>query len=118
MRDRHGADLSAQRNFDRARDPGRKGGNPGRKGGKQVPQGQWLDDRFIVEAERRAVPRNFVRTQSGKYVYEFDMGHPVGRVYLPDGTIVSDVTKVVVLRNLDGSFFDAFPIVGDRHRLP
>ncbi len=110
-RKKHRVDLNAEQNFDRARDPGRKGEKP-------VPQGQWVDDRFIVEAERRAVPANFVRAEGGRAVHEFDMGHPVGRVYLPDGTIVSDVTRVRVLRNADGSFFDAFPIVGDRPRLP
>ena len=76
-----------------------------------------MDDRFIVEAGRRAGPQNAVEQKGNVTIYEFDMGHPVGRVYLPDGTIVSDVTRVRVIRAQDGSFFDAFPII-DRPSLP
>jgi hypothetical protein len=70
--------------------------------GTNTPQGQFNDDKLIVEAEQRAP------VEPG--VYDVDMGRPVGDVYRPDGTVVEDVTHVRVVRKPDGTIRSSFPI--------
>ena len=53
-------------------------------------QGQWLDNRFIVEAEQRAP------LVAGSHAVE--MGRSVGRVFHPDGRVTDNVTTVIVVR--------------------
>jgi hypothetical protein len=87
--------------MDRAQDPRRA-----------APNGQWYNDSFIIEAEQRATADTVVEvTGGGKTVHELDMGRPVGRVYMPDGTIVSDVTRVRVIRYPNGTIQTSFPIL-------
>lgn len=38
------------------------------------------------------------------------MGRPIGRVYMPDGTLQSDVTRCVVFRNDDLTVGTSYPI--------
>jgi hypothetical protein len=47
----------------------------------------------IVKAEQKA------QLKPGAHV--IDMGGPVGRVYLPDGSKVENLTKVLVVRRAD-----------------
>lgn len=74
-----------------------------------VQMGQWYNNDLIAEVDALPRPAN-VGTQAGRIVYEIDVGRPVGRVYLPDGLVVSDVTWVRVIRDAGGRFFNAFPI--------
>jgi hypothetical protein len=97
----HGAANSPTTMMDRAQDPRRA-----------APNGQWYNDSFIIEAEQRATADTVVEvTGGGKTVHELDMGRPVGRVYMPDGTIVSDVTRVRVIRYPNGTIQTSFPIL-------
>jgi hypothetical protein len=66
------------------------------------PQGQWLNGKFIVEAEQRAPLR------PGAHVVEFD--GPVGNVYRPDGTVVNSVRKAIVVRRPDLTLKTTYPI--------
>lgn len=86
--------------MDRARDPTR-----------YEDVGQWYDNSFIIEAEQRATAGTVVNTTpNGKTIHEFDMGRPVGRVFTPTGTVVSDVTRVRVVRFPGGRLQTSFPI--------
>ncbi|HKX28674.1 MAG TPA: hypothetical protein VJ302_13325, partial [Blastocatellia bacterium] len=67
-----------------------------------TPQGQYYDNNAIVEAEQRAP------TEPG--AYEIEMGRPIGRVYMPDGTIKENVTRVRVVRRANGTIKTSFPI--------
>jgi hypothetical protein len=102
----HGAQRPAAENWVRA--------TGGRRRGNQkvlVPQGQWYDNRFIPEAYARATPANVVaRMPNGRTIHEFDMPWPIGRVYTPEGQIISDVRRVHVMLEPDRSFFNAYPI--------
>jgi hypothetical protein len=72
-----------------------------RAGGRRVSDSQWYDDALIVEAERRAP------TIPGEHVVE--MSRPIGRVYLPDGSIVSDVQRAIVVRGDNGALITSYP---------
>jgi hypothetical protein len=73
--------------------------------GRGQPIGQWYNDQLIAEADAR-FPWNGARRVS-----DVDFGRPVGRVFLPDGLVISDVRFVRIIRNADGSFDNAFPIL-------
>lgn len=68
--------------------------------GTGVPQGQFYNNAIIPEADALA-PQG-----PGEHVVDF--GRPIGRVFLPDRTVLSDVTRVLVVR-MNGSV-DAYPI--------
>lgn len=74
-----------------------------RAAGRRVPDSQFYDNALIAEAEQRCTSLT-----AGEHIV--DMGRPVGRVYLPDGTVVSDVTRVVVVRKPDGTVKTSYPI--------
>ena len=96
----HGRDLEARSLMDRARDPRRA-----------EDVGQWYDNSLIIKAEQRATAATIVRTYpNGKTVHDFDMGQAVGRVFTPTGSIVSDVTRVRVVRFSNGRLDTSFPI--------
>ncbi len=92
----HGEKVSLQSLKDRAH-------------GTEDPQGQFYDDMFIVEAEKR-VPN----TPAGVYIVQFDKTDGIGRVVQPDGTITENVTKVLVVRKLNGTVRTSYPIT-DRY---
>ena len=87
---RHGSQRPPQQLKDRARST-------------RTPQGQFYDNNTIVEAEQRA--------PVSPGVYDIPMGRPVGRVYMPDGTVVQDATRVRVIRRPDGTIETSFPII-------
>lgn len=72
-------------------------------------QGQWLNDRDWVKAEQ-LTPKH-----PGEYIIDFK--RVVGRVYRPDGTIVENVTRVLIKRNYDGTLKCGYPVV-DSYTLP
>ncbi|MEV6872197.1 hypothetical protein [Amycolatopsis sp. NPDC051128] len=74
-----------------------------RKSGRRVPDGQFYDNALIVEAERRA--------PATPGAHDVDMFRAVGRVFQPDGSVVSDVQRVRVVRLADGSIESSFPIL-------
>ena len=86
--DDHGAKRAAEEMLDRARTTNR-------------PQGKWLDDELIVQAELRAP------ATPGEHMV--NMGKPVGNVYLPNGEILRDVQIVKVIRKSDGTLKTAYP---------
>jgi len=88
----HGEKVSLQSLKDRAR-------------GTEDPQGQFYDDMFIVEAERR-----MPKTPAGIYIVEFDDPDGIGRVVRPDGVIIENVTKVLVVRKPTGTVRTSYPI--------
>ena len=87
----HGAKRPAKEHQDRANDPK----DPG-------PQGQFYDNKFIVEAEQRAP-----LTPGEHYV---PMGRPMGRVYMPNASPIENVTTVKVIRKSDLTVRTSFPI--------
>jgi hypothetical protein len=93
----HGAQREGYRLADRARK-------------QPAGIGQWYDNQFIVEAERRATPATVVKTLPNGTEHVVEMGRPVGRVFMQDGTIISDVTNARVIRHADGSLETSFPI--------
>ncbi|MBP7070300.1 MAG: DUF4157 domain-containing protein [Methanothrix sp.] len=99
----HGKNRTPQQMADRAAAQTRRGGEP-------VPNGQWYNSDLIVEAERRANLENAREGPGGKLIHIFDMGRPIGRVYMPDGSVISDVTRVKVIRNPNGTLDTSFPI--------
>jgi hypothetical protein len=102
----HGAQRPAAESWERATGVRRRG-----TGGQLLPHGQFYDNRFIEDAFRRATHANQVEVvQGGRTVHEFDIGWPVGRVWMPNQTVISDVTRVRVILEPDGSFVNAFPI--------
>ncbi len=70
----------------------------------ETDQGQWLDENGPVEAEQLAPKR--------PGVFVVSMGRVVGKVYLPDGTVV-DATKVFVKRRTNGTIATSFPVTDD-----
>jgi hypothetical protein len=100
--DEHGANRPAKEFMDRAKtkpDPVTK------IPGNQI--GQWYNDQLIVELDQR-FPNNGI---GGAEIVDF--GRPAGRVYLPDGRVISDVTTVRIIRYPNGSFNNAFPVLPD-----
>lgn len=96
----HGAEIDAFRLMDRARDPRRA-----------ADVGQWYDNSLIIQSEQRATANTIVNTlPNGTTIHEFDMGRAVGRVFTPAGTIVSDVTRVRVVRFPNGTLQTSFPV--------
>jgi hypothetical protein len=100
----HGPANSAEHMMERAKT------KPVRQGGKQVgtgvPQGQWYNTDLLVELDQR-----FPTEGTGMRGQPVDFGRPVGRVFLPDGLVISDVHWVMIIRADDGAFFNAFPIL-------
>lgn len=66
------------------------------------PQGQFYDDNTIVQAEQRA--------PLTPGAHDVPMGRAVGRVHMPDGTVVENVTTVRVVRRDDLRVDTSFPI--------
>jgi hypothetical protein len=93
--DGHGSQVDPQSLMDEA--PGRVGA-----AGQGIPQGQFYNNGTIVDAQNLAPP--------GPGAVDFDFGRPIGRVFMPDRTVVSDVTRVRVVRDAAGNFIDAYPI--------
>jgi hypothetical protein len=73
-----------------------------RKGRRRVPDSQFYDNALIVEAEQRAP------ATPGEHTVE--MFRPIGRIFLPDGSVVSDVTRVFLVRLENGALSACFPI--------
>jgi hypothetical protein len=71
-----------------------------------VPQGQFYNDATIIDADTLAAPGD------GERFVTFP--NPIGRVFRPDGTVLSDVNRVLVVRGNGGAFFDAYPIPPER----
>jgi hypothetical protein len=84
----HGAQRPGYKLIDRARTT-------------NTPQGQWIDNHLIVEAEMRAP------LTPGEHVV--NMGKPVGKVYLPNGQVLDNVQIVKVIRRTDGTLKTAYP---------
>lgn len=85
----HGAHLPLQSLKDRAQN-------------LSTPQGQFYDDVTIVDAERKAPKLR------AAYIVPYSNG--IGRVVHPDGTITENVTKVLVVRKIDGAIRTSYPI--------
>jgi hypothetical protein len=64
--------------------------------GRKIPQGYWLNDELAAEAIRK----NWSKLVVGENIIDIPKG--VGGVILPDGTVVDDVTKAVVVKNPPG----------------
>jgi hypothetical protein len=92
---RHGVKRPAQKLKDRART-------------KRKQQGQYYDDKFIVEAEQRAP------LTPGEHIVP--MGRPVGRAYHPDGTVTENVTSVLVVRRADDTLITSYPFDPNKPR--
>lgn len=86
---RHGSKRKKEQLLDRARNTGND-------------QGQWIDDMFIVEAQKLAP------SKPGAHVVEMDK--PIGRVFCPDGSIVENVKKARVIRKSDLTVRTSYPI--------
>jgi hypothetical protein len=98
----HGSANSAEHMMERAKTkPVRSKG-----GGTGVPQGQWYNNDLLVEVDQR-----FPKEGIGRKADDVDFGRPVGRVFLSDGLVISDVQWVRIIREADGTFFDAFPVL-------
>ncbi len=98
----HGSDRPAKELMDRAKtkkDPAT------RLPGNQM--GQWYNDQLVIELDQR-FPNNGIGQPE-----IVDFGRPVGRVYLPDGRVISDVTTCSIMRYPDGTFNNAFPALPD-----
>jgi hypothetical protein len=89
----HGAHLDPQEFRDRAMSV--------RSDGRRVPDSQFYDNALIVEAEQRAP------ATPGQHIV--DMFRSVGRVFEIDGSITSDVTRVLVVRKPDGTIKTSHP---------
>ncbi len=66
-------------------------------------QGQFYDEMIWIEAEKLIDP------QPGYYLIKFDK--PIGRIYLTDGNIVSDVHQMFLRRNRYGLIKFGFPVL-------
>jgi len=86
----HGPRLKPDRFASRARSTGNA-------------QGQWYDAQGWVYAEK-VTPMH-----PGTYLIDFR--RTIGRVYRPDGTVVQDVTRAVVVRTDNGTLRTAYPVV-------
>ncbi|HBE20783.1 MAG TPA: hypothetical protein DEG17_00990 [Cyanobacteria bacterium UBA11149] len=75
----------------------------GRAASNNKAQGQWLNDRDWIIAEK-LIPKYY-----GQYTIKFH--RPIGRVYHPDGRITENVCYVQIGRNVDGTIKYAYPIV-------
>lgn len=75
----------------------------GRAASKKRDQGQWLNDRDWVIAEK------YIPNYYGQYIIKFN--RPIGRVYHPDGRITENVEYVKIGRNADGTIKYAYPVV-------
>jgi hypothetical protein len=98
----HGATRPAKELADRAKtkkDPAT------RLPGNQM--GQWYNDQLVIELDQRFPNNGIGRPEI------VDFGRPVGRVYLPDGRVISDVTTCSIMRYPDGTFNNAFPALPD-----
>ena len=84
----HGATRKSLELQDRARTTG-------------SPQGHWIDNEYIIEAERLAP------LKSGEHI--INMGKPVGNIYLPDGTILENVQIIKLIRNKNLTVKTAYP---------
>ena len=87
----HGSHILLQSLIDRARELNK-------------PQGQFYDNMTIVEVERKA-PK-----QRGSYIVTDDKPGGIGRVIYPDGTIIENVAKVLVVRKPNGTVRTSYPI--------
>ena len=61
--------------------------------GKKIPQGCWVNEELAAEAIRK----NWSKLVVGENIIDIPKG--VGRVILPDGTVVDDVTKAIIVKN-------------------
>ena len=86
---KHGSKRKKQQFIDRARSTGKD-------------QGQWIDDMFIVEAQKLAP------FKPGSHIVE--MGKPIGRVFCPDGSVVENVEKAIVVRKANLTVRTSYPI--------
>ncbi len=75
----------------------------GRASSTKKDQGQWLNDRDWLQAEK-LMPKYY-----GYYVIKFN--RPIGRVYHDDGRISENVVYAEIGRNSDGTIKYAYPIV-------
>ncbi len=75
----------------------------GRAASKNQNQGQWLNDRDWLQAEK-LIPKYY-----GQYIIKFN--RPIGRVYHPDGSVTENVFYAEIGRNFDGTIKYAYPIV-------
>jgi len=105
----HGATTGADTLAGRATDPTRVA--EARARGTTNDVGQWYDNSLIVEAERRADATTIINTLAdGRTIHRVDMGRPVGRIFLENGAIQSDVTIALVVRLPNGRLRTAYPI--------
>lgn len=74
----------------------------GRANSTKDPQGQYYDNKSIVEAEQRA--------PLTPGAHDVPMGRPVGRVYVPNAAPIENVTTVRVVRKPDLTVRTSFPI--------
>jgi hypothetical protein len=72
-----------------------------RASGRRVPDSQFYDNALIVEAEQRAP------ATPGEHLVE--MFRPIGRVFDTQGGVVSDVQRIIVVRNSDGTIKTSYP---------
>lgn len=72
-----------------------------RANGRRAPDAQFYDNALVVEAEQRAP------TTAGNHIV--DMYRPIGRVFQIDGSVVSDVQRVMVVRTANGTLRTAYP---------
>jgi hypothetical protein len=116
--DQHGAKGTPEHNMSRAQK-------------KSEGQGQWYNNNLIVEADKRfELPKEGVTSillkeqdklvgpgnltwnlKGNRWVLEASFGKPAGRVFLADGRIISEVDYIWIIREPDGTFFNAFPIL-------
>jgi hypothetical protein len=72
--------------------------------GTGADQGQWSDSKFIVEAEQLAP------LQPGGHTVL--MQKPIGKVFTPNGGVIENVDRAIVVRQNDLSVRTSYPIVG------
>ena len=88
---------------------------------KPEGQGQWYNDNLIVEVDKRfELPKEGVtgmllkeqgkfvgpgnltwNFKGGRWVLDVPFGKPAGRVFLPDGRIISEVDYIRIVREPD-----------------
>ncbi|WP_294304346.1 peptidoglycan-binding domain-containing protein [uncultured Chryseobacterium sp.] len=66
-------------------------------GNKKKPQGLWTNDEQAAEI----IKMNWINLKEGENIIDIPKG--LGKVIMPDGTIIENVTKALIIKNSEGS---------------
>lgn len=66
-------------------------------GGKKNPQGLWTNDEQAAEI----IKMNWMSLKEGENIIDIPQG--LGKVIMPDGTIIENVTKAIIIKNEKGA---------------